>query len=334
MSTSTELRMVRALNQALADAMDADETVVLMGEDIGRAGGPFNVTRGLRERFAARVIDTPISEAAMTGAALGAALSGLKPVVEIMFMDFITLAMDQLVNQAAKAHFMFGGQARVPMVLRTPHGGGQNAGPQHSQCLEAWLAHVPGLKVVCPATLADAYALLRSAIDDPNPVVFVENKALYGIKGAIAAPAETVPIGKARIARAGRDASVVAYGAMVHRALEAADTLAADGIDLEVMDLRSLQPWDKQAVLGSVARTHRVVVAHEAVMSFGVGAEIAATIAHEGFDELDAPVLRVGAPFTPSPFAPSLEEAFMPGAKDGVDAVHELMGREGVANAR
>jgi len=334
MSTSTELRMVRALNQALADAMDADETVVLMGEDIGRAGGPFNVTRGLRERFAERVIDTPISEAAMTGAALGAALSGLKPVVEIMFMDFITLAMDQLVNQAAKAHFMFGGQARVPMVLRTPHGGGQNAGPQHSQCLEAWLAHVPGLKVVCPATPADAYALLRSAIDDPNPVVFVENKALYGIKGAIAAPAETVPIGKARIARAGRDASVVAYGAMVHRALEAADTLAADGIDLEVMDLRSLQPWDKQAVLGSVARTHRVVVAHEAVMSFGVGAEIAATIAHEGFDELDAPVLRVGAPFTPSLFAPSLEEAFMPGAKDVVDAVHELMGREGVANAR
>jgi len=334
MSTSTELRMVRALNQALADAMDADETVVLMGEDIGRAGGPFNVTRGLRERFAERVIDTPISEAAMTGAALGAALSGLKPVVEIMFMDFITLAMDQLVNQAAKAHFMFGGQARVPMVLRTPHGGGQNAGPQHSQCLEAWLAHVPGLKVVCPATPADAYALLRSAIDDSNPVVFVENKALYGIKGAIAAPAETVPIGKARIARAGRDASVVAYGAMVHRALEAADTLAADGIDLEVMDLRSLQPWDKQAVLGSVARTHRVVVAHEAVMSFGVGAEIAATIAHEGFDELDAPVLRVGAPFTPSPFAPSLEEAFMPGAKDVVDGVHELMGREGVANAR
>jgi len=334
MSTSTELRMVRALNQALADAMDADETVVLMGEDIGRAGGPFNVTRGLRERFAERVIDTPISEAAMTGAALGAALSGLKPVVEIMFMDFITLAMDQLVNQAAKAHFMFGGQARVPMVLRTPHGGSQNAGPQHSQCLEAWLAHVPGLKVVCPATPADAYALLRSAIDDPNPVVFVENKALYGIKGAIAAPAETVPIGKARIARAGRDASVVAYGAMVHRALEAADTLAADGIDLEVMDLRSLQPWDKQAVLGSVARTHRVVVARGPVMSFGVGAEIAATIAHEGFDELDAPVLRVGAPFTPSPFAPSLEEAFMPGAKDVVDAVHELMGREGVANAR
>lgn len=323
----TELRMVRALNQALGDAMEADPSVVLMGEDIGCAGGPFNVTRGLQERFAARVIDTPISEAAITGAALGAALSGLKPVVEIMFMDFVTLAMDQLVNQAAKAHFMFGGQARVPMVLRTPHGGGQSAGPQHSQCLEAWLAHVPGLKVVCPATPADAYGLLRSAIDDPNPVVFVENKALYGLKGAMATPAEPVPIGKARIARAGRDVSVITYGAMVHRAIEAADSLAAQGIEVEVLDLRSLQPWDKQAVLASVARTHRVVIAHEAVMSFGIGAEIAATIAHEGFDELDAPVLRVGAPFMPSPFAPSLEGPFMPGAKDVVAAVRQLMGQ-------
>ncbi len=333
MTAAAELRMVRALNQALADAMESDPSVVLMGEDIGRAGGPFNVTRGLQERFDGRVIDTPISEAAITGAALGAALSGLKPVVEIMFMDFVTLAMDQLVNQAAKAHFMFGGQATVPMVLRTPHGGGQSAGPQHSQCLEAWLAHVPGLKVVCPATPADAYGLLRSAIDDPNPVVFVENKALYGLKGAVATPAEAVPIGKARIARAGRDASVITYGAMVHRALEAAESLAARGIEVEVVDLRSLQPWDKSAVLASVARTHRVVIAHEAVVSFGIGAEIAATIAHEGFDELDAPVLRVGAPFMPSPFAPSLEGPFMPGAKDVTAAVLELMGQGEVAHA-
>ena len=333
MSASTELRMVRALNQALADAMDADATVVLMGEDIGRAGGPFNVTRGLQERFAERVIDTPISEAAITGAALGAALSGLKPVVEIMFMDFVTLAMDQLVNQAAKAHFMFGGQAQVPLVLRTPHGGGQSAGPQHSQCLEAWLAHVPGLKVVCPATPSDAYALLRSAIDDRNPVVFIENKALYAVKGPFATPVEAVPIGKARIARAGRDASVITYGAMVYRALEAADTLASEGVELEVVDLRSLQPWDKQAVLESVARTHRVVVAHEAVMAFGIGAEIAATIAHEGFDELDAPVFRVGAPFMPSPFGLSLEGSFMPGAKDVARAVRELMGQGETANA-
>lgn len=333
MSAGTELRMVRALNQALADAMEADATVVLMGEDIGRAGGPFNVTRGLQERFGDRVIDMPISEAAITGAALGAALSGLKPVVEIMFMDFVTLAMDQLVNQAAKAHFMFGGQANVPMVLRTPHGGGQSAGPQHSQCLEAWLAHVPGLKVVCPATPSDAYALLRSAIADPNPVVFVENKALYVAKGPFATPVEAVPIGKARIARAGRDASVITYGAMVYRTLEAADILAAEGIELEVVDLRSLQPWDKRAVLESVARTHRVVVAHEAVMSFGIGAEIAATIAHEGFDELDAPVLRVGAPFMPSPFAPSLEIPFMPSANNVVRAVRELMGQGGTVNA-
>lgn len=324
-TSTTELRMVRALNQALSDAMDADPAVVLMGEDIGLAGGPFNVTRGLQERFAKRVIDTPISEAAITGAALGAALSGLKPVVEIMFMDFMTLAMDQLVNQAAKAHFMFGGQAHVPMVLRTPHGGGQSAGPQHSQCLEAWLAHVPGLKVVCPATPADAYGLMRAAIEDPNPVVVVENKALYGAKGMVATPAEIVPIGKARIARSGRDASVITYGAMVHRALEAAQTLAAQGIEVEVVDLRSLQPWDKETVLNSVARTHRVVIAHEAVMSFGIGAEIAATIAHEGFDELDAPVLRVGAPFMPSPFAPSLEGLFMPNAKDVIAAVHELV---------
>jgi pyruvate dehydrogenase E1 component beta subunit len=333
MSASTELRMVRALNQSLADAMEADATVVLMGEDIGRAGGPFNVTRGLQERFGDRVIDTPISEAAITGAALGAALSGLKPVVEIMFMDFVTLAMDQLVNQAAKAHFMFGGQAHVPMVLRTPHGGGQSAGPQHSQCLEAWLAHVPGLKVVCPATPSDAYALLRSAIADPNPVVFVENKALYAVKGPFATPVEAVPIGKARIARAGRDASVITYGAMVYRALEAADTLASEGVEVEVVDLRSLQPWDKRTVLESVARTHRVVVAHEAVMSFGIGAEIAATIAHEGFDELDAPVLRVGAPFMPSPFAPSLENSFMPSAINVVRAVRELMRQGETANA-
>ncbi|WP_048440852.1 alpha-ketoacid dehydrogenase subunit beta [Caenimonas sp. SL110] len=333
MTATKPIRMVRALNQALADAMQADPAVVVMGEDIGLAGGPFNVTRGLQERFGERVIDTPISEAAITGAALGAALSGLKPVVEIMFMDFITLAMDQLVNQAAKAHFMFGGQASASMVLRTPHGGGQSAGPQHSQCLEAWVAHVPGLKVVCPATPADAYGLLRAAIDDPNPVVFVENKALYGMSGVLDSPPAVVPIGKARIARAGRDASVITYGAMVHRALEAAELLAAQGIEIEVVDLRSLQPWDKQTVLESVARTHRVVIAHEAVMSFGIGAEIAATIAHEGFDELDAPVLRVGAPFMPSPFAPSLEGPFMPAAKDVIAAVHELLGQGEIANA-
>lgn len=322
-----EIRMVRALNQALADAMHADSSVILLGEDIGVAGGPFNVTRGLLEQFPGRVVDTPISEAAITGAGLGAALSGLKPVVEIMFMDFITLAMDQLVNQAAKSHFMFGGQASVPMVLRTPHGGGQNAGPQHSQCLEAWLAHVPGLKVVCPATVEDAYGLLRSAISDPNPVVFIENKTLYGLKQSVPDELVSIPIGKARIAREGRDVTVVTYGAMLYRVIDAATQLAADGVEVEVVDLRSIQPWDRQTVLESVARTHRLVVAHEAVMAFGVGAEIVATVAHEGFDELDGPIVRVGAPFMPSPFAPTLENQFMPTAADVVLAVREAMGQ-------
>src|SRR5436190_7949799 len=302
-----ELRMVRALNQALGESLERDPRVILLGEDIGNAGGAFNVTRGLHARFPGRVLDTPISEATITAAALGASLSGLKPVVEIMFMDFLTIAMDPLVNQAAKARFMFGGQASAPMVVRTPHGGGQSAGPQHSQCLEAWLAHVPGLVVVCPATVPDAYALLHAAIEHPDPVVFVENKTLYGIKGPIDQSTAKVPIGKARLARRGTDATIVTYGAMLYRAIEAAEMLSREGIEAEIVDLRTLQPWDKETVLESVARTHHVVVAHEAVMAFGIGAEIAATIASDGFDELDGPVVRVGAAFTPVPFAPSLE---------------------------
>lgn len=327
----SEIRIVRAINQALADAMQQDPSVILLGEDIGAAGGPFTVTRGLKERFAERVIDTPISEASIAGAAVGAAMSGLRPVVEIMFMDFITLAMDQIVNQAAKAHFMFGGQVSVPMVLRTPHGGGQRAGPQHSQCLEAWLAHVPGLKVVCPATPEDSYGLLRSAIDDPNPVIFIEHKALYGRKGPMGADVGPIPIGKARIAREGRDCTVVTYGAMLYRALEAAEQLARDGIEAEIIDLRSIQPWDRDAVLASVARTHRAVVAHEAVAQFGVGAEIASVISHRGFDDLDGPVVRVGAAFMPAPFSPVLEDGYLPGSHDIVRAVYETMGRETMA---
>lgn len=324
-----EMRMVRALNQALSESLERDPAVVLLGEDIGNAGGPFNVTRGLQERFPSRVLDTPISEATITAAALGASLSGLKPVVEIMFMDFITIAMDPIVNQAAKVRFMFGGQAGAPMVIRTPHGGGQSAGPQHSQCLEAWLAHVPGLVVVCPATVADAYGLLHAAIAHPDPVVFVENKTLYGIKGEIDGSDAAAAIGRARIARAGRDATIVTYGAMLYRAIEAADLLARDGIEAEIVDLRTLQPWDRATVLESVARTHHVVIAHEAVMAFGVGAEIAATIARDGFDDLDGPVVRVGAAFMPVPFAPSLEREYLPGASNIVAAVHESMGKGG-----
>ena len=223
-----ELRFMQAINQALGDAMAAEENVILLGEDIAAPGGPFGVTRGLLDRFGEnRVRDTPISEAAIVGASVGAALSGLKPVVEIMFMDFMTVAMDAIVNQAAKAHFMFGAQRPVPMVIRTPHGGGLNAGPQHSQCLESWFAHVPGLKVVCPSTAADAYGLLRAAIDDPNPVIFVENKALYAVKESFPDAPPEVAIGSAAIARDGDDLTIVTYGAARNTALEAAERLAA-----------------------------------------------------------------------------------------------------------
>ena len=252
-------------------------------------------------------------------------MSGLKPVVEIMFMDFVTLAMDALVNQAAKARFMFGGQYEMPMVVRLPHGGGINAGPQHSQCLEAWLAHVPGLKVVCPATVADAYALTRAAIADPNPVILVENKSLYAMKGDLPEPLPVTAIGAADVARSGRHATIVTYGAMRAVALDAAGMLGKDGIDVDVIDLRSLQPWDEGAVLKSLARTHRLVIVHEAVESFGVGAEIAARMADIGFDELDAPIVRVGAPFMPVPFAKELEARYRPDALRITDAVRRTL---------
>jgi pyruvate/2-oxoglutarate/acetoin dehydrogenase E1 component len=322
----SEVRFGQAINRAIADAMAADPTVVLFGEDVAAAGGPFGVTRGLADRFGPeRVRDTPISEAAIVGAAVGAAMSGLKPIVEVMFMDFATLTMDALVNQAAKARFMFGAQCSVPMVVRMPHGGGINAGPQHSQCLEAWLAHVPGLKVVCPSTVADAYGVLRSAIADPDPVIVVENKALYTVKGELPEPAPSVPIGTASTVQNGRDVTIVTYGAMRHLAIEAAEIAAKEGVETEIIDLRSLQPWDEQAVLESLSRTHRLVVAHEAVEAFGIGAEIAARMADVGFDELDAPIVRVGAPFMPVPFAKSLEERYRPDALRIVDAIKRVL---------
>ena len=324
--TVTEIRLGRAINQALADALAGDDRVLLLGEDIGNAGGPFGVTRGLKERFGAeRVRDTPIAEAVIVGAAVGAALSGLRPVAEIMFMDFAGLAMDAIVNQAAKARFMFGGQCSLPLVVRMPHGGGLNAGPQHSQCLEAWFTHVPGLKVICPSNPADAYGLLRAAIADPDPVIFIENKTLYAMKGDIADPPTIEPIGTARIVRSGTDATIVTFGAMVHQAIAAASELEKDGIRTEVIDLRSLQPWDESAVLASLARTHRLVVAHEAVEAFGVGAEIAARMADIGFDELDAPIVRVGAPFMPVPFAKTLEAEYLPNAARVAAAVRRVV---------
>ncbi len=320
-----EMRYTQAVNQALSDSMEADETVIVLGEDVAAAGGSFKATRNLYEKFgAARVRDTPISEASIVSAAVGAAMTGLKPVVEIMFMDFMALAMDGLVNQAAKARFMFGGRSHVPMVLRTPHGGGLNAGPQHSQCLEAWVAHVPGLKVVCPSNAQDAYSLLRAAINDPDPVVFVEHKGLYARKSEVDTQL-AARIGQASIVRQGGDVTIVTYGSTVHTAVAAAAQLEQEGVDVEIVDLRSLQPWDRDTVFQSIARTHRVVIVHEAVQAFGVGAEIAAWIAEEAFDELDAPVVRVAAPFMPVPFASSLEKNYVVSADRIIAAIRKTL---------
>jgi pyruvate dehydrogenase E1 component beta subunit len=322
----TELRYNHAVNRALADAMAADPTVVLFGEDVAGAGGVYGATRGLRDKFGpARVRDTPISEAAIVGMAVGAALSGLKPVVEISFIDFMTFAMDPLVNQAAKIRTMFGGQRGVPMVLRTQHGGGAGSGPQHSQCLEAWFAHVPGLKVVCPADPASAYGLIRAAIDDPDPVVVIEHKALYATRVPEPPELPTLPIGKAAILRPGRDLTIVSYGWSLRAAAEAAETLSKEGIEAEILDLRSLQPWDETAVLESLSGTHRLLIVHEAVEAFGIGAEIAARMADIGFDELDAPILRLGAPFMPSPVAKALERRYRPNADSILAAARRLL---------
>jgi len=318
-----ETTYLEAIASTLAEEMRADERVLVLGEDVAE-GGPWGATAGLAEEFGPeRVRNTPISEAAIAGIAIGAAQSGLRPVVEIMFVDFLTLALDQLVNQAAKAHFMSGGQLTVPMVLRTQGGAGQRGGAQHSQSLEAWLTHIPGLKVAMPATAADAGGLLRTAIADPNPVVFVENKTLY-FRKEDAEPGD-VPLGRAKVVRAGRDATVVALSRLVHESLAAAEELAADGIEVEVIDPRTLVPLDLDTIVESVARTHRLVVAHEAVVHGGFGAEIAAQVQAAAFDELDAPVARVGAPFAPIPFSPPLEDAYIPGSTEVVATVRHVL---------
>jgi len=322
-----ETTYVRAITTTLAGAMRADDRVFVLGEDVTE-GGPYTATAGLAEEFGtARVINTPISEAAITGVAIGAAQSGMRPVLEIMFIDFVTLALDQLVNGAAKAHFMSGGQLTVPMVLRTQGGAGHRGAAQHSQSLESWLTHVPGLKVVMPSRPADAAGLLASAIADPNPVVFIENKTLYFRKGEVPEPAERVPIGEAATLRVGGDVTIVALSRLVHEALAAADRLAAeDGIEAEVIDPRTLVPLDLEAIVASVERTGRLVVAHEAVKRGGFGAEIAAQVQEAAFDYLDAPVTRVGAPFAPIPFSAPLEDAYLPGTDTIVAAVRKLLG--------
>ncbi len=319
-----EVRYIRAITDALMEEMARDDKVFVIGEDVALPGGSFIATRGLLEAFGAkRVKDTPISEAAIVGLALGAATQGLRPVVEIMFMDFLPLCMDQIVNQVAKTRYMFGGQYQVPLVIRTPCGGGVNAGPQHSQCLESWFAHVPGLKVVMPATPYDVKGLLKAAIRDDNPVLFVENKALYGLQGEIPEEDYLVPIGKADVKKPGKDVTVVATSRMVHQSLEAARTLSEEGIEVEVIDLRTISPLDKETIFQSVEKTSRLVVAHEAVKAFGVGAEIAAMVAEEMIDCLDAPILRVGAPFTPVPF--NLESFYLPNAEDVIKAVKKAL---------
>jgi pyruvate dehydrogenase E1 component beta subunit len=272
------------------------------------------------------VRNTPISEAAITGLATGAALCGLKPVLEIMFIDFATLALDCLVNQSAKYRFMSGGQLTVPMVVRTQAGAAGGAAAQHSQSLEAWFIHVPGLVVIAPSSPAEAYGLLKSALRLADPVLFIEHKRLYTMKEVVAEDCELPQIGKARVARVGADVSVVTYSAMVRNALEAADELARSGLSIEVIDLRTLQPLDMAAIGASVAKTHRVVIAHEAVQNGGMGAEISARIGSDLFDELDAPVTRVACPFAPIPFAPELEHALLPGTPDIVRAVKAVVG--------
>jgi pyruvate/2-oxoglutarate/acetoin dehydrogenase E1 component len=317
---------IKAITATLARAMRADDRVFILGEDVAE-GGPYTATAGLAEEFGReRVIDTPISEAAITGVAIGAAQSGMRPVLEIMFIDFITLALDQLVNAAAKAHFMSGGQLQVPLVLRTQGGAGQRGAAQHSQSLESWLVHVPGLKVVMPSRAADAAGLLASAIADPNPVVFIENKTLYFRTGELPDPVPPVPLGKAATLRTGGDVTIVALSRLVDDALAAADRLALeDGIEATVIDPRTLVPLDIETIVDSVKRTGRLVVAHEAVRHGGFGAEIAAQVQAAAFDFLDAPVARVGAPFAPIPLSPPLEDAYLPGPDELVEAVRAML---------
>jgi acetoin:2,6-dichlorophenolindophenol oxidoreductase subunit beta len=318
--TAVETTFVNAINDSLAHAMRADERVIVLGEDVAE-GGPYTATAGLAEKFGAeRVINTPISEGAVCGVAIGAAQAGLRPVLEIMYIDFLTLALDQLVNQAAKAHYMSGGQLTVPLVLRTQGGSGSRAGAQHSQSLEAWLTHVPGLKVVMPSCAADAAGLLQSAIADPNPVVVVEHKSLYFRRELVEDPPPPVPIGVAATVRAGRDLTIIATSRMVGDALDAAERLADEGIEAEVIDPRTLVPLDIDALGESVRRTGRAVIAHEAVLSGGFGAELCACVQSAAFECLEAPIERVGAPFEPVPASPPLEDAHRPGAPEIYDA--------------
>jgi pyruvate dehydrogenase E1 component beta subunit len=323
-----EVTYREAVRDALTHALRTDERVFLMGEDIAEMGGSMGVTQGLLEEFGPkRIRNTPISEMAIVGTGIGSAMQGLRPVVEIMYEDFLTLSMEQLVNQAAKHRTMSGGQVSVPLTIRTQGGAGWSPGAQHAQQLEAWFVHVPGLKVVFASTPEDVRGLLWASIQDENPVVFFEHRTLYPIKGEIPEELDAIPLGKARIHREGDDVTVVATGRLVHEALRAAGEAEQDGISVEVVDPRTLQPLDEETIIGSVRKTTRCVTAHEAVTRGGFGAELAAVIQHGAFDYLDAPIERVGARFGPLPFASALEQWVVPHAGDVLDAIRRTVAR-------
>jgi pyruvate/2-oxoglutarate/acetoin dehydrogenase E1 component len=318
------MTFLEAIRQGIWEEMERDPSVFLLGEDIGAYGGAFKVTAGMLDRFGEdRVIDTPISESAIVGAAVGAALAGMRPVAEMQFMDFISCGFDQIVNMAAKIHYRWG--PAVPIVVRGPSGAGVHGGPYHSQSNEMWFVHTPGLKVVAPATAYDAKGLIKSSIRDDNPVIFFEHKLLYRrIKEEVPEEDYVVPLGKARVAREGADISVITYGAMVWTALEAAAALEKEGVSLEVVDLRTLLPYDEQAVLASVRKCNKVILLHEDTRTGGMAGELAALIASEAFEDLDGPIVRVTSPDTPVPFSPPMEEFFLPNAQKVAEAARKL----------
>src|SRR5215475_10093058 len=323
-----ELSYREAVRDALSQAMRQDENVFVMGEDIAEMGGSMGVTAGMLDEFGPdRIRNTPISEMALAGAAIGAAMQGMRPVAEIMYEDFMTLAAEQVVNQAAKLRYMSGGQLTVPVTFRTQGGAGWSPGAQHAQQLEAWFVHIPGLKVVFASTPEDVRGLLWTAIYDDNPIVFFEHRTLYPIKGNVPEKIEPIPIGKARVHREGEDVTVIATGRLVHETLKAAEEVEQDGISVEVVDPRTLQPMDEEALVASVKKTNRCVVAHEAVTRMGYGAEVAAVIQYQAFDWLDAPIERVGAKFAPLAFAPVMEEYVVPHAEDVLAAIKRTVGK-------
>ena len=322
-----EITYLEAVREALSQEMRNNEDVYMFGEDIGVYGGAFGVSRGMIEEFGPeRIRNTPISEAAISGTAVGSALTGMRPIVELQFSDFITIAMDNLANQAAKIRYMYGGKGTIPMVLRTPSGSGTGAAAQHSQSLEAWAAHIPGLKVVQPSTAGDAKGLLKAAIDDNNPVIFYEHKLLYKTSGDVPEEQYSIPLGKADIKQEGTDATIVATAMMVHKSLEAAELLAEKGISVEVVDPRTLVPFDTETVVESVKKTGRLLVVHEAVKFGGIGGEIASLVAEsEAFDYLDYPIRRLGAAFVPVPYNPTLEEESVPSVEEIVENIQEMV---------